>query len=80
MVAYPQLLGAIKNKTGGLDNYKGFARQPRVRAGLNDKTYLLHKANTSRLGEVVISSNSKKLTQKAKQNEETMEYDPNERR
>lgn len=49
---------------------QGFERQPTARAGLNDKVYLLHETNTSRTGEVVVSSKAQKTTQSVKQDEE----------
>lgn len=48
--AYPQILGAIKNKIGCLVNHKS-ERQPRAMSVLNDKVHLLPKATPSRLGE-----------------------------
>ena len=46
---------------------------------MNSKFHLLQKASPSRLGEVAVSSNTKKQTQRVKQNEETEKYVPNKK-
>lgn len=55
-----------------------FERQSWGREGLN-KIHVIHKTNSLKLGEVVISSNVYKSTQRVKQNEETENYVSNRR-
>ena len=47
---------------------------------MNSKVHLLHQATPSRLEEVAVLSNAQKLTQRVKENEETEDYVPNERK
>ena len=61
-----------------MDNHKGL-KENQVRAGLNDKSYLLHENIPSRLEEVAVLSNTWKPTQRVKKNKETDEYVPNKR-
>lgn len=48
-------------------------RQPKTKAGLNNKFHLLYEATTSRLGEVAVLSNAQKLIKSTKENKEAGE-------
>lgn len=80
MLANPQLLRDTKNKERCLGHHKGFKRQPRASTELKDKVHPLQKATLSRLGEVAVLSNAQKPTERIKENEETKENVPKEKR
>lgn len=59
ILAQPQWSGPIKIKNWQLEQSQKLERQPRARAGLNDKFHP-HEAFPLRLGEVAISSNAQR--------------------
>ena len=64
-VLAPQQMEPIKKKIRLLRHSDRLERQPRVRARLNDKFHLLHKAIPSIQGEIAVSPNTQKQTQRA---------------
>ena len=61
------------------NNWRDNSRDNQVRIRLNNKVYLLYKANPLKVGAIAILYDKQKQTQRVKQSEETEEYVQNKR-